>query len=331
MAEKIIVLGSNCFSGSHFVNNALASGMDVVGISRSEQPDPVFLPYQWGHKAKKGFTFFKYDINNDLEKIMGVVHDFKPEYFVNFASQSMVAQSWENPAHWFKTNVLSTIMLHEKLRNCSFLKKYLHVSTPEVYGSCGSAVRENVNYNPSTPYAVSRAAADMSLQTYFDNYKFPVIFTRAANVYGPGQQLYRIIPRAILYFLLGKKLHLHGGGVSVRSFIHIQDVMDGSLKALVESEPGQIYHFSSPDMNSIKGLIVKIANLMDVSFEEHVEQTEERMGKDPAYILDCRKARDAFSWEPQIDLDQGLEQTISWVKENIEVLKQHPLNYVHKE
>jgi len=331
MADKVIVLGSNCFSGSHFVNHALASGLEVVGMSRSGQPHPVFLPYLWKNKLQKSFTFFQYDLNNDMKKIMDTVYDFKPEYFVNFASQSMVAQSWENPTHWFKTNVVSTIELHENLRKCKFLKKYLHVSTPEVYGSCEGPVHENTHYHPSTPYAVSRAAADMSLQTYFDNYRFPVIFTRAANVYGPGQQLYRIVPRAILYFLLGKKLYLHGGGVSVRSFIHIQDVVEGTLKALIESEPGQIYHFSSPDLTSIKDLIMGIAKLMGVSFEEHVDQTEERMGKDPAYILNCQKAMDTFSWLPTINLNQGLEQTISWVKDNINILKQQPFDYLHKE
>jgi len=330
MGDKVIVFGSNSFSGSHFVNCALASGMEVVGMSRSEQPHSVFLPYRWKNIDQNNFTFFQYDLNNDLEKIMNTVCDFKPDYFVNFSSQSMVAQSWKNPEHWFKTNVLSTILLHEQLRTCRFLKKYLHVSTPEVYGSCEGAVKENQNYNPSTPYAVSRAATDMSLKTYFDNYKFPVIFTRAANVYGPGQQLYRIIPRAILYFILDKKLSLHGGGVSTRSFIHIQDVVEGSLKALIESEPGEIYHFSSLETISINDLIIKIADFMDISFEAHVEKTKERMGKDLAYILDCQKAMDTLSWQSGINLDQGLKQTVSWVKENIEVLKQQPFDYMHK-
>jgi dTDP-glucose 4,6-dehydratase len=85
----------------------------------------------------------------------------------------------------------------------------------------------------------------MSLTTFYNNYKFPVIFTRAANVFGPGQQLYRIIPRTVLFFLTGKKLQLHGGGHSVRSFIHMRDVAEGTWLAAQKSPPGEIYHFST--------------------------------------------------------------------------------------
>ncbi len=110
------------------------------------------------------------------------------------------------------------------------LERYVHVTTPEVYGSTDGWVREDAPFNPSTPYAVSRAAGDMSLRTYFANYRFPVVFTRAANVYGPGQQLYRIIPRTILAAMGGQKLRLDGGGKSVRVFIHMRDVSDATLK-----------------------------------------------------------------------------------------------------
>ena len=110
----------------------------------------------------------------------------------------MVGESWLNPDHWMMTNVVSTVRLHDRLRSFDFLERYVHVTTPEVYGSTEGWVREDAPFNPSTPYAVSRAAGDMSLRTYFATYGFPVVFTRAANVYGPGQQLYRIIPRTIL-------------------------------------------------------------------------------------------------------------------------------------
>lgn len=331
MSDKVIVFGSNSFSGAHFVNETLDAGMDVVGISRSSQPDSVFLPYTWQDDSPKKFQFFKYDLNTDLQKIMAVVHDFRPDYFVNFSSQSMVAQSWEYPEHWFKTNTISTVLLHDQLRQCRFLKKYIHISTPEVYGSCEGSVKEDASFNPSTPYAVSRAAADMSLKTFFDNYKFPVIFTRAANVYGPGQQLYRIVPRAILFFMMGRQLSLHGGGVSVRSFIHIKDVVKGTIAAMLKSEPGQAYHFSSSPMISIKDLVEKIADAVGVAFKDHVKITGERPGKDMAYILDSSKAIEELSWQSEINLDQGIMETINWVKENFDILKQQPLDYIHKE
>ena len=240
--ERIVVIGSNSFSGAHFVQHCLQEGAEVMAVSRSAELNSVFLPY--GSAEKAGCVFHQLDLNHDLEKLMTAIDGLQPHYVVNFAAQSMVGQSWENPGDWFRTNTLSTVLFHDRLRKCGFLKKYVHISTPEVYGSCSGLVAENRNYAPSTPYAVSRAAADMSLSSFHDAYGFPVVFTRAANVFGPCQQLYRIIPRTVLYFLTGKKLQLHGGGTSVRSFIHMADVARGTLLAARKGLPGEIYHFS---------------------------------------------------------------------------------------
>ena len=331
MTETILVLGSNSFSGSHFARGALEKGFDVLGVSRSQEPDLVFLPYKWDTVLRSGrFEFFRYDLNLHLDEIMDLINRAKPSYVVNFAAQSMVGQSWECPEHWFTTNVVSTVKFHDALRKCSFLKTYLHVSTPEVYGNCEGVIREHTNYNPSTPYAVSRASADMSLKSFADNYGFPVVFTRAANVYGPGQQLYRIIPRAILFFLTNQTLELHGGGASVRSFIHIDDVVQGTLKALDRGGTGEIFHLSTRENISIRSLVEKIAEMMEVDFESYVKIAPERQGKDAAYLLDSAKAEDKLEWKYETALEQGIYQTISWVRTNLDVLLDQPLNYIHK-
>lgn len=328
MNEKTVVIGSNSFSGSHFVDFALQEGLEVVGISRSLEPHAVFLPYKIKKNPK--FKFYQLDLNNDLDKIMEVIRVFQPDYVVNFAAQSMVGESWAHPEHWFQTNVVANIKLHDQLRRCLFLKKYVHVSTPEVYGSCAGLVQENTTYNPSTPYAVSRAAADLSLMSFYKTYNFPVVFTRSANVYGPGQQLYRIIPKTILCFLLGKKIPLHGGGHSVRSFIHIRDVVDGTLKAARLGQGADIFHFSTLRQVSIRFLVEMIARQMNVSFEDNVDLVSDRPGKDAAYLLDSSRAKNILHWEDKIGLEQGIEETISWVKDNLEVLNNQPLAYVHK-
>jgi len=328
MSVKIVVIGSNSFSGAHFADHALEQGLDVIGTSRSSEPHPVFLPYKKRKDAH--FRFFQCDLNQDLAKIMKIVEDFQPDYVINFAAQSMVAESWQHPEHWFQTNVVGTIRFHDHLRRCDFLKKYVHVSTPEVYGTCEGVVKENTNYCPSTPYAVSRASADMSLKTFFDTYDFPVVFTRAANVYGPGQQLYRIIPRAIFLFLIGRKLQLHGGGASVRSFIHIRDVANGTLRVARHAPPGEVYHFSTSRNISIRALVELIANQLNIDFDKNVDIVGERLGKDAAYLLDSTKARKALGWKDQISLEQGIEETIAWVKDNLEELKKQPFDYIHK-
>ena len=326
--EKIIVIGSNSFSGAHFVDYSLEQGLDVIGISRSPEPHSVFLPYKKRKDVR--FRFFQCDLNRDLTEIMKIVEDFRPDYIVNFAAQSMVSESWHNPEHWFQTNVVATIKFHDKLRKCDFLKKYVHVSTPEVYGACQGLVKENTNYNPSTPYAVSRAATDMSLMSFQRAYNFPVAFTRAANVYGPGQQLYRIIPRTILFSLIGRKLQLHGGGESVRSFIHIRDVADGTLRVARQSPPGEIYHFSTSQNISIRSLVEMIARHLNIDFDKYIEIVGERLGKDSAYLLGSSKAREKLGWKDQINLEQGIEETIAWVRDNLNILKQLPFDYIHK-
>ena len=146
MSEKIFVIGSNSFSGASFVLSALEAGFEVVGISRSQKPNAVFLPYEFSGKE---IAFHKLDLNHDLEKIMNVINLKKPEYIVNFAAQSMVAQSWENPDHWFNTNLVSTVRLHDELRHCDFLKKYVHISTPEVYGNCEGHIKKKTPITPA--------------------------------------------------------------------------------------------------------------------------------------------------------------------------------------
>jgi len=328
MKEKIAVIGSNSFSGAHFVDYSLEHGLDVIGISRSPEPHSVFLPYK--KRKDSRFRFFKCDLNGDLAEIMKIIDNFQPDYVVNFAAQSMVAESWQHPEHWFQTNVVGTIRFHDHLRRCDFLKKYVHVSTPEVYGTCEGVVKENTNYCPSTPYAVSRAATDMSLMSFEGAYDFPVAFTRAANVYGPGQQLYRIIPRAILFFLIGRKLQLHGAGVSVRSFINIRDVANGTLRVAREAPSGEIYHFSTSRNISIRALVELIAKQLNIDFDKNVDIVGERLGKDAAYLLDSTKARKALGWEDQISLEQGIEETIAWVRDNLDELKRQPFDYIHK-
>ena len=327
--EKIAVLGSNSFSGSHFVAYALSQGLDVLGISRSPESRKVFLPYLW-EKPKGAFRFEQLDLNHHADHIAESIKAFQPEYVVNFAAQGMVAESWLHPEHWYQTNVVANVLLHDRIRRFDFLKKYVHVSTPEVYGSCSGNVPEEAPFNPSTPYAASRAACELHLRTFLKNYGFPVSFTRSANVFGPGQQLYRIIPRTILYILLGKKLPLHGGGRSVRSFIHIRDVVDGTLRVARDGTRGEAYHFSTTLNISIREVVEKICALMGAEFEKVVDVVGDRPGKDAAYLLDSAKARRTLHWEPRVELDAGIGETIAWVRENLEILSKQPLDYIHK-
>lgn len=332
MTTKILVIGSNSFSGASFVNYSLHKGCAVIGISRSQPPNDIFLPYSTSQHVSNCFKFYQFDINHHIDQIIALVRKEKPEYIFNFAAQSMVAESWDYPEHWFMTNAVSTTKLFKQLKDCRFIKKYIHITTPEVYGTCATStsVEEDMGYNPSTPYAVSRAAGDMSLKVFVDTYGFPAVLTRAANVYGPGQQLYRIIPRTMLYARLGKKLQLHGGGQSVRSFIHINDVSNATFKIALNGVIGETYHISTNETVSIKSLVQKICVLTKTNFEDFACVADERLGKDHAYLLNSSKLRSELAWSDQISLEQGLRETLAWVDKNLEKIKTLPQYYEHK-
>ncbi len=328
MSELVAVLGSNSFSGSHFVAHLLRNGYQVLGISRSEEPHTVFLPYK--SEALSGFSFLRLDVNSNLDEIADAVEAEKPAYFVNFASQGMVAESWKRPEDWFRTNTLAQVMLHDRLRHCSFLKKYVHVSTPEVYGATTEGFRETDVYRPTTPYAVSRAAADMSLTSFFKAYAFPVAFTRAANVYGPGQQLYRIIPRTIMAALGGKKMRLDNGGVSRRSFIHIGDAVEATRLVMERGRAGEAYHISTNRLSSIREAAELTARACGVDLEEISEIGPGRLAQDATYDLDSAKIRAELGWRDEIGLERGIAETVAWARDNLNVLRKLSLEYVHK-
>ncbi|MBN2052416.1 GDP-mannose 4,6-dehydratase [Candidatus Woesearchaeota archaeon] len=331
--KKVVVIGSNSFSGAHFVNLLLEKkDYKVFGISRSAEKNDIYLPYK--KKSRKDlarFEFHQLDINNDIDKMLALFDKEEPDFIVNFASQSMVGESWQHPEHWYKTNVLGTVHLVNSLKDKKYLKKYVHVSTPEVYGTCSGRVKEDNPFNPSTPYAASRAAGDIFIQLLIKQFNFPAVFTRAANVYGEGQQLFKIIPRSIIFIKKGTKIPLHGGGLAERSFIHIRDVCEATISIMEGAKPGEIYHISTDKLISIRDLVKLICKKMKADYGKSVDVVETRRGLDAAYILDSGKLKKEFKWKAKIGLEQGIAEVIKWVNDNWKVIEKEPLEYIHKE
>ena len=329
--SAVLVLGSNSFSGASFVRYLLSQGLDVIGASRSKEPADVFLPYRWlGKDAQKRFQFTQLDLNHQLDDLEALLRSRKIATVVNFAAQSMVGESWDKPDDWMQTNVVSAARLAERLRHLDFLNKYVHVTTPEVYGSTDGWIAEDTPFNPSTPYAVSRAAGDMIFKIYRETFGLPVVATRAANVYGPSQPLYRIIPRTIFFLLTGQTLELHGGGVSTRSFIHIDDVSVATWQIAQHAQVGETFHISTDRIISIKDLVTLLCDMLNKPFESHVKVVGERLGKDGAYWLNSTKLRSELNWSDSISLESGLQETIAWASSNVGVLQQQTRAYVHK-
>lgn len=322
--SKFFVLGSNSNAGSYFVKWCIENGHEVMASSRSQSNYPWYLAYD-SRQVKR----VQIDINKDLSVLTKLLDSYKPNYVVNYASQSMVGESWDTPQDWIRTNVASTHLLLDVLRSCDSLEKYVHFSTPEVYGNVTGEVAEDVIFNPSTPYAATRAAGDFFVKMWNKRYGFPSIITRAGNVYGASQQLYRIIPKSVYFLLNNIKLPLHGGGYTRRNFIHSYDVAAATYLLCGKGHVGETYHISHSEYISIRDLVRLIADKLGVCFEKMVLVTEDRPGKDLDYSLGFEKLTN-LGWSPKIGLEAGIDQVINWYQRNAKYLKLDDTIYKHK-
>jgi dTDP-glucose 4,6-dehydratase len=328
--RPVFVLGSNGFSGSSFTKSLIECGIDVRGYSRSPQPDYRFLPYTWVNSGAH-FEFIQLDLNFQLDSLIDDIVKFQPRVIANFAAQSMVGESWTAPEDWMQTNVIAMTSLVKALSSFDFLEKYIHFTTPEVYGSTENWIPESFDFHPSTPYALSRATGDWMVKMWVENFGLPAVFTRAANIYGEGQQLYRIIPKTLLFGMTNRKIPLHGGGCSVRSFIHMDDVSSALIKIIEKGEVGATYHISPEDSISIVDLASQIGRLIGIDPKKDLYyMSDDRIGKDQAYLLDSTFIRKNLCWEQNIPLEYGLERSLEWVERNLEYFSTLDATYHHK-
>ena len=270
---KYLVLGASSFYGSNFLKFLKARGEDAEGLSRPA----------WN----LGGTFMRADI------------------IINFASRNLVPESWDHAAGYMWTNAAMTTELFEQVRNMNILR-FVHVSTPEVYGNTPYAVREDHPFNPSTPYAASRAAADMLLATYQRAYGMNAVITRTANIYGVGQPDHRFISNAFKTLRSGGKLVLDGGGNTLRGWIHVQDACEATYKLCKEGSPG-VYHIAPQELLTIHELASMICEQLGIPRAQRLETGPERRGKDLAYIMSTDKLR-GMGWTERISLEQGLAE-----------------------
>lgn len=327
--RSLAILGANSFAGAGFVPTALGMAERVIGINRSEEGPDFFLPYR-SHERREAYRFVQADLNRDIDRILELLDAQRPQVIVDLAGQGMVAESWSDPSQWYRTNLLAKTRLMEHLRRCGWLERYVRVSTPEVYGSHDRLITEEAGYRPSTPYAISHAAIDMHALALHRQYGFPVGLARFANFYGAGQQLYRIVPRSILYSRAGRTLQLHGGGTSVRAFIHVDDVADALRRVIERGVAGEVYHFSPAAFLSIRDAVTRICALLGQPLDALAQVSADRPGKDHAYLMDSSKSRSELGWTDTVSFDTGVRQTIEWIDSHFDAMKRLSWDYVHK-
>ncbi len=245
---------------------------------------------------------------------------------VNFAAVNVVAPSWDKPGKYMKVNVGRVTEAVQGMLDKHRPSIYVHISTPEVYGSTHGLVDEAAPFSPSTPYAVSRASAELMLNCYRNQYDFPVVFTRSCNVYGPGQQLYRLIPKVIACCKNGTKFPLEGNGTSIRSFVYVSDLCRAIYRIAGQGDVGSAYHISGELPSPIAGIVQMICSMMGKDPDAVIEPKPERPGKDAAYLLDDSRVR-SLGWSEEIPLGLGVANVIRWMEDNWEIVRLWPMEY----
>ena len=330
MKKKILILGSNSFAGTSFVNFLLKKNYKVFSTSRSnEKKTPFNIYFDWINK--KNYQFNKIDINKKqhLKDLNKIIKKNKIKIVVDFGSQSMVGQSWDMPEDWVRTNCLGKLNLIRELNKIKDIK-YIRISTPEVYGDTPNKIKEDDKILPSTPYAITQSTADFFTFAYTKFRGLNSTTLRFANFYGPGQQLFRIIPKTIICILKKRKLTIHGDGSSLRSFIYSDDFCDGILQAIKKSKTNEVYNISPKREISIIKLVKLICKIMKYDFRKLVVFSKDRIGKDARYMMNNKKAKKELGWQSKIKLEDGLKKTIYWHIKNFDKLKKSGDKYIHK-
>lgn len=329
--NKVLILGTSSFGGAVTANFLLNKGFIVFGTYRRKK-NLLYQPQLQNFK-RKNYSEFKidFDLNKDIVKLLKFINNQKPEYIIDFASICMVNESWSHPEKYFKSNLEKKTILIKKLCNKKFLKKYIYISTPEIFGSTSKPIYENSkNFNPSTPYAISKLAFELTLKAYGEEYNFPYIVCRFSNFYGIGQPNYRLIPKVFLKIFLKEKFLIEGKGQTKRNFIESYDFANGIFLTLKNGKIKKTYHFSSKKFFTIKEITKIIYKLKSENFNKQVKYTKDRKGKDHIYILNYKKTSRNLKWKPKIELNESLIKIDKFYNKNLAKLKNLNLKYVDK-
>lgn len=329
MKDKILILGSTSFAGASLVDFLLKKNFDVIGVFKTKR-EKKYLPYSI-NKNKKFFRNYRIDYFRQPKKIIKLVGEIKPNYIVDFASICMVNDSWIYAKQYFEANVIKNINLIKYLNTQKFLKKFIYISTPEVFGSSKNFIKEdNDLFNPSTPYATSKLSAEMVLKNYQRSFNLPLVIARFSNFYGPGQPLYRLIPKIISCISLKTKFPLEGKGNTSRNFIFSYDFCNGIYRVLKKGKIGSVYHFSGNRFYQIKEIIKNICKIKKVDFKKFVRKVPNRLGQDFMYKLSSLKTQKELKWKPIYSLTQGLKEVIIYHKKYFKNISKKELNYKKK-
>jgi len=313
--KNILLTGGAGFIGSNFINYILDEHSDYNIINLDKLTYAGNLENLVTSKGKKNYRFVKGDITN-TELVNSLFQKYDINYVINFAAESHVDRSILCSEIFFRSNVLGTNVLLEAARKFN-IKKFLQISTDEVYGSLGKEglFTEDTPLHPNSPYSASKASADLMAMAFYHTYGLPVVITRCSNNYGPFQFPEKLIPLIIINSLNGKKLPVYGDGMNIRDWIYVTDHNKAIELVFEKGRIGEVYNIgASTEMPNIK-IIKLILNKLGKS-EEMIEYVKDRPGHDRRYAIDSSKIKNELGWEPRFSFEEAISKTIEWYIDN---------------
>tara|TARA_Y100000389_G_C17445540_1_gene511374 strand:- start:1332 stop:2351 length:1020 start_codon:yes stop_codon:yes gene_type:complete len=318
--KKIIVTGGLGFIGSNLIDLLLKKKYFVINVDKITYSSNFYNTREF--KKNKNYRFIKCDINN--KKIEKILNRFKPLGIFNLAAETHVDRSIDGPKVFIESNIVGVFNLLEVFKDYSKKNpksKLIHISTDEVYGDVlKGRSNEKYPYNPSSPYAASKASSDHLVSSYVRTYKLPAIVTNCSNNYGPKQHPEKLIPKLIYNILNNKKLPIYGKGKNSREWIYVEDHCEALIKIFEKGKIGNFYNIGSNkneiNIDICKKLLTISKKKIKVGKNVKIEFVKDRPGHDIRYALNSNKIITELRWKPSTDLKRGLHKTFMWYYDN---------------
>ncbi|PLR90793.1 dTDP-glucose 4,6-dehydratase [Bacillus sp. T33-2] len=317
MTEKLLITGGAGFIGSNFVRYMVNKYPEYNIVNLDLLTYAGNLENLKDIEDKPNYKFVKGDLA-DRDFIDNLFEEEKFNYVINFAAESHVDRSITNPDIFVRTNVQGTQVLLDAAKRIN-VKKYLQVSTDEVYGTLGETgyFTEETPLAPNSPYSASKAGGDLLVRAYNETFGLPVNITRCSNNYGPYHFPEKLIPLMIINALNDKELPVYGDGLNVRDWLHVEDHCQAIDLVLHKGRDGEVYNVGGNNERTNIEIVKTILKQLGKP-ESLIKFVKDRPGHDRRYAIDATKLREELGWKPKYNFETGIEQTIKWYLDNQE-------------
>ncbi len=317
--KKIIVTGGLGFIGSNLIDLLLKKNFYVINIDKATYSSNLYNVKEF--KNSKKYRYIKLDIKD--KKINHVFSKYKPVGIFNLAAETHVDRSIDNPDSFIQSNIVGVYNLLESFKSYSKKNKskLIHISTDEVYGDILSGrSHEEYPYQPSSPYAASKAASDHLVSSYIRTYNLPAMVTNCSNNYGPKQHPEKLIPKLIYNIINNKPLPIYGKGTNSREWIYVKDHCEALIKVFTKGKIGEFYNIgSNKNLNNLqvtRELLKGSKNIIKIGKKVKINFVKDRPGHDIRYALNSNKIKKKLGWYPKTNFATGIRLTLDWYSKN---------------